>query len=134
LDNYSILSAPTKPAKANVLVVEDHADSAKALARLLKVLGYSVDVAMGYADGKQKADQAPFDLLISDLALKDGNGLDLIRHLRSKKSPIKAIALTGANTPRDQQTCKEAGFDAHVAKPVDFVHLKQQIENLLNAK
>ena len=129
-----MLAASDKPAKANVLVVEDHADSAKALARLLKVLGYSVDVAMGYAEGKQKVDQLPFDLLISDLTLRDGNGLDLIRHLRSNKSPIKAIALTGANTPRDQQICKDAGFDAHVAKPVDFVHLKQQIESLLAVK
>ena len=126
-------TAPTKPAKANVLVVEDHPDSARALARLLKVLGYSVDVAMGYREGKQKVDQVPFDLLISDLTLKDGNGLDLIRHLRAQKSTIKAIALTGLNTPRDLQNCKEAGSDAHVAKPVDFVHLKQQIENLLTS-
>ena len=117
--------------KGKVLIVEDHSDSARALARLLKVLGYNVDVALGFVEGKQKADENKYDLLLCDLTLRDGNGLDLIRHLRQQKSPIKAIALTGMNTPRDQQNCKEAGFNLHLAKPLDFPVLKQNIERLM---
>ena len=117
--------------KGSVLIVEDHPDSARALSRLLKVLGYTVEVASGFIDGKQKADGAEYDLLLCDLTLRDGNGLDLIRHLRQRKCPIKAIALTGLNTARDQQDCKDAGFDLHLAKPLDFPVLKQIIERLM---
>jgi CheY-like chemotaxis protein len=117
-------------AKCNVLVVEDHADSARALARLLKAMGYTVDVASGLAEARQKTDEDHFDLLISDLTLLDGNGLDLMRHLREQNSSIKAIALSGHNDPSDKENCKDAGFDLHLSKPLDFPLLKQKIEQL----
>jgi CheY-like chemotaxis protein len=70
-----------------------------------------------------------FDLLISDIRLPDGSGLDLIRRLQSNR-PIRGIAISGFGTEQDQRRSREAGYETHLTKPVDFDRLLEAIETL----
>jgi signal transduction histidine kinase len=108
-----------KPARApkgiRVLIVEDHADSAETLAVLLQLEGYGVTVAHSMRQAEGLAQDC--DVLISDIGLPDGSGLDLIRNLRRER-PLPAIALSGFGTEQDSRRSREAGFAEHLTKPV----------------
>ena len=117
------------PEGLRVLVVEDHADSATAIARLLRSFGYQPQVARDLKTAVELADRAPFDLLISDIRLPDGSGLDLMRQLRNL-GPIKGIAMSGLASDADYQNSADAGFSAHLGKPLDFTRLRETIDRV----
>src|SRR6185295_17969918 len=102
-----------------ILLVEDHEDTARTMATLLAKLNYKVRTAGTLESAHRIAISEPFDLLISDLGLPDGSGLQLMEWLRRRK-PIKAIALSGYGMESDVTRSKEAGFLEHITKPVDF--------------
>ena len=106
-----------------ILLVEDHADTARIMRRLLMAEGYDVTVAGCVAEGLAAVDAASPDLLISDLGLPDGSGLDLIRQLLAQGRRIPAIALSGYGTPADIEKSKAAGFAEHLTKPLNSVEL-----------
>jgi len=126
--------APGRPvertAHGRILLVEDHADTARIMARLLSNLGYSVLTANSVASALDLASHELFDLVISDIGLPDASGLDLMRQLRQRK-PVKAIALSGYGTAEDIEKSKDAGFTAHVTKPVDFNQLRSEISRVM---
>jgi len=113
----------------SILLIEDHADTALAVSEALRLEGYDVSVAGSVAAAVERA-QEPYDVVISDLGLPDGNGLDLLRQLRSAR-PVKAIALSGFGSEKDVRACKEAGFDEHLTKPVTIETLTRTIESLM---
>ncbi|WP_428940537.1 ATP-binding protein [Fontivita pretiosa] len=120
----------------NVLLVDDHADTAQVLARLLRSLGYHVTTASSVAEALSAAEAArtatppkPFDLLVCDLGLPDGSGLDIVQQLKLKQ-PIKSIALSGFGMEDDVRRSLEAGFDQHLTKPVDLDVLDAVIREL----
>jgi DNA-binding response OmpR family regulator len=100
-----------------ILLVEDDADSLVPLARLLAMQGYRVRSAASMAGALEAAAQGPFDVLVSDLVLPDGCGLDLLQHVR-ELYPVRGIAVTGHATDYREGRSKEAGFDAHLVKPI----------------
>lgn len=119
------------PAAANlkrILLVEDHPDTAAIFEMLLTRDGYDVTVADSIQAALQVA-RDTFDLVLSDVGLPDGTGLDLIRALR-KSGSVKGIALSGYGTEEHVRASKEAGFDAHLTKPVNFDELRQAIATL----
>ena len=69
------------------------------------------------------------DLLLCDIGLPDGSGYDVAAHARTK-GHIKAVALTGFGTENDVRRSKEAGFDFHLVKPVNFQELQTVLEKL----
>jgi PAS domain S-box-containing protein len=114
--------------KARILLVEDHVDTAEMVAELLVDEGFEVDKASTVRDALA-VDLQNVDVIVSDLGLPDGDGLDLIRQLlRSGHRP--AIALSGFGMGTDVQASMEAGFDVHLTKPVDFDKLIQTIRTL----
>ncbi|MDB5299618.1 MAG: sensor hybrid histidine kinase [Phycisphaerales bacterium] len=115
--------------KLRVLVVDDHSDSARALSRLLSNSGYDVKVAHDVATALHLAAESPIDLLVSDISLPDGTGLDLIRTLR-RATPIKGIALSGHSGADAVKKSQDAGFSVHLAKPVDFDELRKTLDAL----
>ncbi len=119
-------SAPP-PVSARVLLVEDNEDSAAALAELLRVHGYDVLVAGSMRDALQIADGA--DILISDIGLPDGSGLDLLRAIVARR-PMPAIALSGYGTAEDLRQSAEAGFERHIVKPVEPRRLLEALQSL----
>lgn len=114
-----------------ILLVEDNHDTLRVMARLLGRKGHRVTTADGVAEALRVADGAEFDLLISDLGLPDGSGLDLIRQLRqSRPFPLPGIALSGYGMDDDLRRSREAGFLEHLIKPVDFARLDQAIRQV----
>jgi CheY-like chemotaxis protein len=116
-DRGRVRKATRPSAQAKVLLVEDNRDNAAAIAALLNVEGYEVEVADSVADALQKAARG-FDILVSDIGLPDGSGRDLMRRLCAGRS-VRGIALTGYGTDEDVRLDTEAGFAAHLTKPVD---------------
>ena len=112
-----------------ILVVEDHGDTSRLMARLLQGHGHDVRTAEGVSTALAVAEQEPIDLLISDIGLADGTGLELMRQIQAIR-PTKGIALSGYSSSEDVRQSKDAGFAAHVTKPVDFTKLQQLIEQL----
>jgi CheY-like chemotaxis protein len=116
-----------------VLLIEDHADTAEVMAQLIRSLGHEVTVVGLVADALAATQSASFDLIVSDVGLPDGTGLDFIKAFR-EHSDVPAVALTGFGTDEDVRRCLGAGFTSHLTKPVNFGQLEQLIESAANLK
>jgi hypothetical protein len=106
-----------------ILVVEDHSDTRQALSHLLTHFGHEVSVADGVQNAMNMIDSKEFDVVLCDIALPDGSGYDVIAEAKRKR-PVKAVALSGFAATEDIQRGRQAGFDFHLAKPVDFHELR----------
>jgi CheY-like chemotaxis protein len=129
-------SAPQpQPPKGSIriLLVDDHPDTSRAMGRLLERMGYDVRTADSVTSALAVADANEIDLLISDIGLPDGSGLDLMRQLVAR-GPIKGIALSGFGMEEDIQRSKEAGFYEHLTKPINFNRLETAIADLTAMK
>jgi CheY-like chemotaxis protein/anti-sigma regulatory factor (Ser/Thr protein kinase) len=113
-----------------VLLVEDHEATLRILARLLGQLGHKVTEAATVAQAMAAAERSRFDLLLSDIGLPDGNGLDLLRRVKAHQ-PIRGIALTGYGMEEDVRRSRDAGFEQHLTKPVDFQRLHAAITQVM---
>ncbi|CAA9377467.1 MAG: hypothetical protein AVDCRST_MAG64-389 [uncultured Phycisphaerae bacterium] len=113
----------------SILVVDDHQDTLNAMSRLLRRLDHRVTIADSKAAALTAADGEAFDLVISDIGLPDGSGLELMRELLARR-PIKGIALTGYGLDSDVQATRSAGFDAHLTKPIKFGDVEEVIRQL----
>jgi two-component system CheB/CheR fusion protein len=109
-----------------LLLVEDHEDTARIMARLLRRSRYDVRTAASVSAALETARDNVFDLVISDLGLPDGSGLELMEQLRAMYD-LKGIALTGYGMEEDLRRCKDAGFVAHLTKPVNIQALHDAI-------
>ncbi len=110
-----------------ILLVEDHEDSNRSLTNLLRRRGYHVQSALNFQSALDLSAKEEFDVLISDLALPDGNGIDLMQTLQSTR-PLLGIALTGFGMEDDIRKCREAGFQHHLVKPIDLNKLDLLIQ------
>jgi PAS domain S-box-containing protein len=108
-----------------VLLVEDHADTAMALGELLGLHGFSVAVATSFTQAVTHRGEH-FDVLVTDIGLPDGDGLELPRAL-SPERPLPAIALSGFGAGSDLERSRAAGFRCHLVKPVDVRDLVRAI-------
>lgn len=112
-----------------ILLVDDNDDTRNSLAELLTRRGHEVRGAAGVDAALRAADSADFDLLISDIELADGTGLQLIQALRSTR-PVPAIAVSGMGSFDDMELSRAAGFDLHLMKPVHMPELEEAIERV----
>ena len=112
-----------------VLLVEDHEDTKQSLTKLLRLRGYHVESASNVQSALDLIAQDQFDVLISDLGLPDGSGIDLIRRVQSDR-PVLGIALTGFGMEEDIRKSREAGFKHHLVKPIDLNKLDSIIQEV----
>jgi two-component system CheB/CheR fusion protein len=110
-----------------ILLVEDHGDTAQMMKRLLEAEGHRVETAGDVATALAAAAERPFDLLISDLGLPDGSGMDLMRELRVQGVGLPAVALSGYGMEEDMRRSREAGFVEHLTKPVNVQRLLETV-------
>lgn len=110
-----------------VLLVEDHEPSRIALARLLANRKIDVVQAASAAEARAKADGRSFDLVISDIGLPDRDGYALMSELRERHG-CRGIALSGYGMEADIRRSREAGFMAHLTKPVKIQALDQALQ------
>jgi HAMP domain-containing protein/signal transduction histidine kinase/ActR/RegA family two-component response regulator len=109
-----------------ILLVEDHEDTNRSLTSLLRRRGYHVQSALTFQSALELSATEQFDVLISDLGLPDGSGIDLIQRLASK--PPLGIALTGFGMEQDVRRSREVGFQHHLVKPIDLNKLDALIQ------
>ena len=117
------------PKQLRILLVEDHRDTRHAMSRLLTHFGHQTSVADSTRRALEMMASQRFDLVLCDIGLPDGSGYDVISRAKAK-GPIKAVAITGFGTDEDIRRSKEAGFDFHLIKPVDFHELRTVLEQV----
>ena len=116
---------PVAIAPRRILVVDDNQDSADSLATLLRLTGHEVHIAHDGLEALEGAATFQPEVILLDVGLPRLNGYEAARRIREQqrhKAPT-LVALTGWGQEEDRRRTKEAGFDAHLVKPVDFAAL-----------
>ena len=116
-----------------ILVVDDHADTARVLNLLLSRMGHHVTTAGSVSAATAAMSAGRFDLLISDIGLPDGSGLDVMREAK-QRGLAYGIALSGYGMEQDIQRSREAGFINHLTKPIDLSDLRRAISQVAQAQ
>jgi len=122
-------SAPARREDLRLLLVEDHDDTREVLARLLRRRGYKVEGARSAQEARTLFIEKTFDLLVSDIALPDATGCELLKEL-SSKDRLRGIAMSGFGSDADLAQSREAGFLEHLVKPIDAKALDAAIQRL----
>ena len=112
-----------------VLVIEDNVDAGQSLADILEIQGHRVRIARDGRSGLELARAVRPDVVLCDIGLPDLNGFDVARAMRRDEClrSTRIIALSGYAHAEDRQRAREAGFDAHVAKPADLDELMKAL-------
>ncbi|WP_395744828.1 PAS domain S-box protein [Prosthecobacter sp.] len=113
-----------------LLLVEDHADTARILSRQLCKAGVTVLQAADVNSAIKLAEHESFDLLVSDLGLPDGSGYDVMRRVRAARG-MPGIAMSGYGMEEDMRRSREAGFSEHLVKPIDLRELIAAIRRVV---
>src|SRR5213596_3648392 len=113
-----------------ILLVDDHHDTCAALAKLLVRRGHLVAATHNVRSAMEAAAWNKFDLLISDIALPDGSGIDLMTQLQAI-SKMPGIAISGFGNNRDIERSLQAGFSEHLIKPIKLENLEAAIERAI---
>ena len=116
--------------KLQILMVEDHEHTALVMSRLLRRAGHEVVTANTVHEAVAILQTTPFDLLVSDLGLPDGNGFQVMREL-AKRGDAKGIAVSGYGMEEDVAQSSEAGFSAHLTKPISPEQLEKAIQEVI---
>ncbi|MEQ8663931.1 MAG: ATP-binding protein, partial [Gammaproteobacteria bacterium] len=126
---------PTAPAPAmRILVVDDNADAAEALTQLLALSGHVVETAhAGDAALRLVASFAP-EVVLLDIGLPDIDGFAVARAIRSRTSAPLLVAVTGWGNRADKERAAEAGFAAHMTKPIDLETLHRLLAGLHDSR
>ena len=114
----------------SILLVEDHYDTQRAFAAILRSWGHDVATSDSAASGLNFLDDNQVDVILSDIGLPDQNGYDFIAQVRRQNSQVTAIAVSAYFTAADQERGHDAGFDMHFSKPVDLLALRRALTRL----
>jgi CheY-like chemotaxis protein len=126
-------SAETSRQGLRILLVDDHQDTCAALEKLLVRRGHLVAATHNVRSAMEAAVRNRFDLLISDIALPDGSGMELMIQLHAI-SRIPGIAISGFGNNGDIEKSLQAGFSEHLIKPVKLEKLEAAMERAIEAK
>ena len=107
----------------DVLIVEDNSDTRQALRALLERSGCTVHEAEDGSSGMELALRLTPDFVLLDIGLPCLDGYEVASRLKAAMPAIRLIALTGYGLEGDRLRAADAGFDAHLLKPVDMEHL-----------
>jgi PAS domain S-box-containing protein len=115
-----------------ILLVDDNRDSAEMLAEALSALGYATHVAFDAPGALRAVQELPFDVALLDIGLPVMSGYELAQRLRESPASahIALVAVTGYGQPRDRVASGDAGFDAHLVKPVDIEQVAHIVRTL----
>jgi CheY-like chemotaxis protein len=113
----------TEPLK--ILIADDNTDAANTLATYLRLSGHHPVVAFDGSEALQLAADEPPDVMLVDLTMPTLNGYDVARNIRAQPwgSAVRLIAVSGWFSPDDIDRIANAGFDAHLSKPIDMDEL-----------
>ena len=124
---------PARVEQMNILIVEDHQDTRRVLSTLLRRADHEVISATGMGDALQLLKNMRVNVLLSDIGLADGDGLELVQKAKTLQPTLKAVALTARTTAQDHQLGRQAGFDHYLTKPFDYHELRSLLSVLKSA-
>ena len=113
----------------HAILVEDDSSSRTALTKLVEHEGFTVKSAATLAEARALIKASPPGLVLTDLHLPDGNGIELLRELR-ESSPVEVVLITGHGTLETAVEALRLGASDYVTKPVDVAHLKRVLNNM----
>jgi CheY-like chemotaxis protein len=113
---------PVPATGLRILVVDDNQDSAESLALMLQMIGHDARSATDGLAGLETAQAFRPEVMFLDIAMPRLNGYDLARRIREQHwgRGLSLIALTGLARADDERQAREAGFNHHLVKPVEF--------------
>jgi DNA-binding NtrC family response regulator len=111
-----------------ILLVENHPDTVKYLSMYLEQSGHVVQGARSLEQATRALASSEFDVLLSDIALADGTGWELLTSLE-RRGFLYPIAMSGYGTTADANRSKAAGYRHHLVKPIDPDDLDRLLEN-----
>jgi CheY-like chemotaxis protein len=114
----------------SILLLEDHLDTQRAFAAILRSWGHEVATGDSAASGHHYLEQNEVDVILSDIGLPDQSGYDFIAEVRRQNSDVTAIAVSAYFTAGDQERGHDAGFDMHFSKPVDLLGLRRTLARI----
>jgi PAS domain S-box-containing protein len=114
-------------APMRVLIIDDNNDAADSMAMLLQIEGHEVDTAYSAEDGLAKVASFDPNVVLLDIGLPHMDGCEVARRMRAQGVRARLIAVTGYGEEKDRKRAVEAGFHAHLAKPVDFAVLGEML-------
>jgi CheY-like chemotaxis protein len=119
------------PSGRRILVVDDNFDSAESMAALLEMVGNDCRMAHSGHEAIEAAETFSPDVMLLDIGLPGIDGYEVCRTIREKPwgKNIWIIAMTGWGQAEDRKRSSEAGFNAHLVKPIDIAKLYDQIES-----
>lgn len=141
LPTFSSVPAVTVPRAADgvrysIVVADDNLDAAESLGLWLKLKGHKVTVQHDGRAALESAEQERPAVLLLDIGMPELNGYEVARGVRKKDwgQDMVLIAVTGWDTENDRRQSAAAGFDAHLAKPVDLKALAVLMQELVERK
>jgi CheY-like chemotaxis protein len=116
--------------RRRILVVDDYPNAAESMARRLKHFGNEVETALDGFEGIKRAEKFRPDIVLLDIGMPKLNGYKTAQMIREQPwgKDMVLIAFTGWGQEEDRQRTREAGFDAHLVKPVDYTKLSELLE------
>jgi PAS domain S-box-containing protein len=133
-ESTELVAAPSSPParRLRVLLAEDDAATVETTARVLRRQGHVVRTATSLRRALEAA-SGEFDVVVSDIDLGDGSGLELMRTVRSR-GDTPGIAVSGYATEDDVRQSREVGFAVHLAKPITSGMLESAIQQVTAAR
>ncbi|MFN2432630.1 MAG: ATP-binding protein, partial [Gemmatimonadota bacterium] len=125
--------------RRRLLLVEDNPDTLEAMRILLSAWGYGVTAASNVAQAREALSRGGQEVVISDIGMPHVDGMAFAREVRSREATedggrrLALVAISGYASQADRRGALEAGFDAYVTKPIDFVSLKAILDRLAPA-
>jgi len=117
-----------------LLIVEDNFQLADDLSRFLTEHGFIVEIADTLEDAKEKVELYHYELIILDIGLPDGSGLDIIKLLKDKNSDAGILIVTAKNAIEDKVKGLELGADDYITKPFHKAELNARIRSIIRRK
>jgi len=124
-------NASERSPATRVLVIDDNRDSVDTMVQVLRLLGHHACGAYGAEEGVRAARTFRPRIVLLDLNMPDGDGFSVMRRLREQSStPLYVAAMTGYGQASDRRRTLEAGFEAHLTKPVNAERLQEILERV----
>jgi len=114
-----------------ILVVDDNLDSAESMAMFLRIMGHEVRTAHDGLAAIEVAEEFQPEVILLDVGLPGINGYKVAQQIKERRgADVVLIAVTGWGQEEDRRRSKEAGFDYHLTKPIEFDHLTKLLKEL----
>ena len=118
--------------RGSVLIIDDEQEIRESLEQLLRLDGYKADSASTAEEGLKKVEGGVFDLVLLDINLPDGNGLDLLKSIKHDSPEISVIMITAYDSSQMAFQASKEGAESYVTKPWDNDKLLLEVRNLLD--